>query len=124
MDEVEYLNWRAGVISDYRHEALRLWVILGIVLYGYFEGYEAFFRLKTWMFFLLGGLVGSLVIGRINFAIIMAMARRRGSYLASLAGTDQHAKTLHRDRLIIRFFRESVTFFTTIFTFWALERFF
>ncbi len=124
MDEVQYVNWRADLISEYRHEALSLWIILGIVFYGYVEGYAALFRLKTWVFFLLGGLAGSLVISRINYAIIMAFARRRGSYLAGLAGSDRYAKTLNRDRLVIRFFQVSVTLLTIILTFWILERIF
>ncbi len=124
MDEVQYVNWRADIISEYRHEALSLWIILGIVFYGYFDGYAALFRLKTWVFFLVGALAGSLVISRINYAIIMAIARRRGSHLAGLAGTDRYAQTLNRDRLVIRFFQVSVMLLTIILTFWTLERIF
>ena len=79
MDEEQYLNWRADIISDYRQEAFSLWAVLGIILYGYWGGWQAFWQLKTYTFFLLGYLAGFFLLSQINYSIIMTFARRRAA---------------------------------------------
>ena len=54
MNEDQYLNWKADIISDYRREAFGLWAVLGIILYGYSGGWQALWRPKTYGFFFLG----------------------------------------------------------------------
>ena len=101
MNEDQYLNWKADIISDYRREAFSLWTVLGIILYGYFGGWQALWRLKTYGFFFLGYLAAFFLLSRINYAIIIAFARRRAGPIASLAGAARE-KAISRERLIVR----------------------
>jgi hypothetical protein len=102
VNEDQYINWKADIFSDYRQEAFSLWAVLGIILYGYWGGWQALWRLKTYVFFLLGYLAGYFLLSRINYAIIMAFARRRAAPIARLADKARE-KALSRDRLVIRF---------------------
>ena len=121
MDEDQYLNWKADVITDYRQEAFSLWAALGIILCGYQEGWQAFLRLKTYGFFLLGYLAGFFLLSRINYWIITAFARRRAAPIARLAGRARE-RALSRDRLVIRFLQITVNLLATLLTFLAMER--
>ena len=123
LDEDQYLNWKADIITDYRQEAFSLWAALGIILCGYQEGWQALWRLKTYGFFLLGYLAGFFLLSRINYLIIMAFARRRAAPIARLAGKARE-KALSRDRLVIRFLQVTVNLLATLLTFLAMERFF
>jgi hypothetical protein len=123
VNEDQYLNWRADIVSDYRQEAFSLWTVLGIILCGYFGGWPAFCQLKTYGFFLLGYLAGFFLLSRINYAIIMAFTRRRATPIARLAGKARE-RALSRDRLLIRFLQISVNLLAALGTFVALERFF
>ena len=123
MDQDQYLNWKTDIISDYRQEAFSLWTVLGIILYGYFGGWQALWRLKTYGFFLVGYLTGVFLLSRINYAIIMAFARWRAGPITSLPGAARE-KALSRDRLVIRFLQITVNLLATLLTFLVLERFF
>lgn len=123
VDEDQYLNWKADIITDYRQEALSLWAVLGIILYGYHYGWQALWRLKTYGFFLLGYLVGFFLLSRINYWIIMAFARRRAAPIARLAGGARE-QALARERLVIRFLQITVNLLATLLTFLAMERLF
>jgi hypothetical protein len=123
VDVDQYLNWRADIISDYRQEAFSLWTVLGIILYGYWGGWQALGRLQTYGFFLVGYLAGFFLLSRINYSIIMAFARRRATPIAGLAGKARE-RALLRDRLVIRFLQISVNLLAALLTFAALERLF
>jgi hypothetical protein len=123
MDVDQYLNWKADIITDYRQEAFSIWAVLGIILYGYWGGWQALWRLKTYGFFVLGYLAGFFLLSRINCLIIMAFARRRAGPIASLVGKAKE-KALSRDRLVIRFLQVTVNILATLITFLAMERFF
>jgi hypothetical protein len=123
LNEDQYLNWKADIISDYRQEAFSLWTVLGISLYGYFGGWQALSRLKTYGFFLVGYLASVFLLSRINYAIIMAFARRRAGPIASLPGAARE-KALSRNRLVIRFLQITVNLLATLLTFLVMERFF
>jgi hypothetical protein len=120
VDEERYLNWKMDIISDYCQEAFSLWTVLGIFLYGYFGGWQALWRLKTYGFFLVGYLAGFFLLSRINYAIIMAFARRRAGPITRLPGAARE-KALSRDRLVIRFLQITVNLFTPLITFLVLE---
>jgi hypothetical protein len=123
MDEERYLNWKMDIVADYRQEAFVLWTVLGIILTGYRGGLQALWQGKTYVFFLLGYLAGYFLLSRINYAIIMAFARRRGSFVARLTGNAME-QALSRDRLVIRFLQFSVTILATLLTFFIMERYF
>jgi hypothetical protein len=122
VNEDQYLNWKADILTDYRREAFSLWAVLGIILYGYWGGWQAFWRLKTWVFFLVGYAAGFFLLSRINYAIIIAFARRRATPIANLAGKPRE-KALFRDRLVIRFLQFSVNLLAALLTFLTMERF-
>jgi hypothetical protein len=121
LNQDQYLNWKTEIITDYRQEAFSLWTMLGIILYGYFGGCQAIWRLKTYGFFLFGYLAGVFLLSRINYAIIMAFARWRAGPLNKLPAAARE-KALSRDRLVIRFLQISVNLLATLITFLVLER--
>jgi hypothetical protein len=123
VDEDQYLNWKADIITDCRQEAFSLWAALGIILYGYQYGWQALWRLETYGFFLLGYLAGFFLLSRINYWIIMAFARRRAAPIARLAGGARE-QALTRERLVIRFLQITVNLLAALLTFLAMERFF
>jgi hypothetical protein len=123
MNEEQYINWKADIISDYSQEAFSLWAVLGIILYGYWGDWQALWRLKTYLFFFLGYLASFFLLSRFNYSIIMAFARRRSAHIASLTGKARE-KALSRDHLAIRFLQITVNILATLLTFLSMERFF
>ncbi len=124
MDEVQYGYWKAGILSESRRQALMHWTLLGLLLYGFSGGLKGFFSLQALVFFLLGYLAGSPLLGRLDFAVLMAFARRRGQYLAGLAVTPDYEKVRKRDRLIMRVIQLTLNLSAAGLAFTALEAFF
>ena len=58
-----------------------------------------------------------------NYAIIIAFARRRAGHIASLAGAARE-KAISRQRLIVRSLQITINLGAPLLTFWALDRLF
>ncbi len=102
MNEEEYRVWKAGIVADYRLEGVCLFLGLGLLLHLKAGGWQALATPRAALYFLVGFLVSSLLVGEINYWIIVTRARLRVKAYTQMAIGDKVAE-ISRARYIVRF---------------------
>ena len=102
MNEAEYRVWKAGIVADYRLEAVCIFLSLGLLLHLKTGGWLALATLKAVIYFVVGFLFSYLMVGEINFRIIVTRARVRVKAFTQMSIADKAAE-IARGRRIVRF---------------------
>jgi hypothetical protein len=102
MNEEEYRIWKAGIVADYRLEGVCLFFALGLLLHLKLGGWQAFLTPEAALYFTVGFLVSYLVVGEINFQIIISRARLRSKEYAQMSRFDK-VDEISRARRLVRF---------------------
>ncbi|MFZ2088228.1 MAG: hypothetical protein WAU47_06610 [Desulfobaccales bacterium] len=102
MNEEEYRVWKAGIVTDYRLEAVCIFLGLGLLLHLGAGGWQALTTPKAALYFMAGFLFSYLFVGEINFRIIITRANLRGKTYTQMAIGDKVTE-ISRARRIVRF---------------------
>jgi hypothetical protein len=102
MNEAEYRLWKAGLVADYRLEGVCLFFGLGLLLHLQAGGWPALLTPRAALYFLAGFLVSYLLVGEINFQIIITRARLRVKDYTQMSRFDKVAE-IDRARRLVRF---------------------
>jgi hypothetical protein len=102
MNEAEYRIWKAGIVADYRLEGVCIFLGLGLLLHLKAGGWQALTTPKAALYFLAGFLLSYLLVGEINYRIIITRARLRVKAYTQMSLGDKSAE-ISRARHIVRF---------------------
>jgi hypothetical protein len=102
MNEEEYRIWKDGIVADYRLEGVCIFLGLGLLLHLKAGGWQAFTTPKAALYFISGFIFDYLLVGTINYWIIITRARLRIKDYKQMSIGDQVAE-ITRSRRIVRF---------------------
>jgi len=102
MNAEEYRIWKAGIVADYRLEGVCIFLGLGLLLHLNGGGWQALITPKAALYFSGGFLCSYLLVGEINYRIIITRARLRVKAYTQMPLGDQAAE-ISRARRLVRF---------------------
>jgi hypothetical protein len=119
MNEEEYRIWKAGIVADYRLEGVCLFFGLGLLLHLGMGGWQTLLTPEAALYFTIGFLVSYLLVGEINFQIIITRARLRSKDYAQMSRFDKVAE-ISRARRLVRFLQMLVCLLIPWLTFYLI----
>ncbi|MBM4286265.1 MAG: hypothetical protein FJ128_13630 [Deltaproteobacteria bacterium] len=102
MNEEEYRVWKGNIVADYRLEGVCIFLGLGLLLHLQAGGPAALATPGALLYFAAGFLISYLLVGEINFQIIITQARLRAPAYRQMSIGDKAAE-VSRGRRIVRF---------------------
>jgi hypothetical protein len=102
MNEEEHRAWKAGIVADYRLEGVCIFLGLGLLLHLKGGGWQSLATPRAALYFIGGFLCTYLLVGEINYRIIITRARLRVKAYTGMSLGDRVAE-ISRARRIVRF---------------------